>query len=120
MLKNVEKMDNNRVKLEIEVAAPDVDTALAKAYRKVVKQINLPGFRKGKVPRRILESRFGPEILHEDALELLVPDAYEAALKEADLDPINNPEFDLVQIEESKPLLFNAVIEVLPPVELGE
>ena len=120
MLKNVEKMDNNRVKLEVEVAAPDVDTALAKAYRKVVKQINLPGFRKGKVPRRILESRFGPEILHEDALELLVPDAYEAALKEADLDPINNPEFDLVQIEESKPLLFNAIIEVLPPVELGE
>jgi trigger factor len=63
-----------RVKLEIEVAAPDVDTALAKAYRKVVKKVNLPGFRKGKVPRRILESRFGPEILHEEALELLVPD----------------------------------------------
>jgi trigger factor len=120
MLKNVEKMDGNRVKLEIEIAAPDVDTALAKSYRQVVKKINLPGFRKGKVPRRILESRFGPEILHEDALEMLVPDAYEAALKEADLDPINNPEFELLQIEESKPLIFNAVIEVLPSVELGE
>ncbi|MBM4235306.1 MAG: trigger factor [Firmicutes bacterium] len=120
MLKKVEKMEGNRVKLEIEVAAPDVDTALAKAYRQVVKKINLPGFRKGKVPRRILESRFGSEILHEDALELLVPDAYEAALEEADLDPINNPEFDLIQIEESKPLIFNAIIEVLPPVELGE
>ncbi len=120
MLKNVEKMDNNRVKLEIEVAAPDLDTALAKAYRQVVKKINLPGFRKGKVPRRILESRFGSEILHEDALELLVPDAYEAALEEAELDPINNPEFELIQIEESKPLIFHAVIEVLPPVELGE
>lgn len=120
MLKNVEKMEGNRVKLEIEVAAPDVDTALAKSYRQVVKKINLPGFRKGKVPRRILESRFGPEILHEDALEMLVPDAYEAALEEADLDPINNPEFELLQIEESKPLIFNAVFEVLPPVELGE
>jgi trigger factor len=120
MLKNVEKMEGNRVKLEIEIAAPDVDTALAKSYRQVVKKINLPGFRKGKVPRRILESRFGPEILHEDALEMLVPDAYEAALKEADLDPINNPEFELLQIEESKPLIFNAVIEVLPSVELGE
>lgn len=120
MLKKVEKMEGNKVKLEIEVAAPDVDTALAKSYRQVVKKVNLPGFRKGKVPRRILESRFGPEILHEDALEMLVPDAYEAALEEADLDPINNPEFDLVQIEESKPLLFNAIIEVLPPVELGE
>jgi trigger factor len=120
MLKKVEKMEGNKVKLEIEVAAPDVDTALAKSYRQVVKKVNLPGFRKGKVPRRILESRFGPEILHEDALEMLVPDAYEAALEEADLDPINNPEFDLVQIEESKPLLFNAIIEVLPPVELGK
>jgi trigger factor len=120
MLKNVEKMEGNRVKLEIEVAAPDVDTALAKSYRQVVKKINLPGFRKGKVPRRILESRFGPEILHEDALEMLVPDAYEAALEEADLDPINNPEFELLQIEESKPLIFKAVFEVLPPVELGE
>jgi trigger factor len=120
MLKKVEKMEGNKVKLEIEVAAPDVDTALARSYRQVVKKVNLPGFRKGKVPRRILESRFGPEILHEDALEMLVPDAYEAALEEADLDPINNPEFDLVQIEESKPLLFNAIIEVLPPVELGK
>jgi trigger factor len=120
MLKNVERMDHNKVKIEIEVAAPDVDTALAKAYRKVVGKINLPGFRKGKVPRRILESRFGPEVLHEEALELLVPVAYEAALEEADLDPIGNPEFELIQIEEGKPLLFNTVIEVLPPVELGE
>ncbi len=120
MLKNVERMESNRVKLEIEIAAPDVDTALAKAYRQVVKKINLPGFRKGKVPRRILESRFGAEILHEDALEMLVPDAYEAALAEAELDPISNPEFELVQIEESKPLVFKAVIEVLPPVVLGE
>ncbi len=120
MLKKVEKLENNKVKLEIEVASPDVDTALAKAYRKVVGKINLPGFRKGKVPRRILESRFGPEILHEEALELLVPGAYEAALEEEGLDPINNPEFELIQIEEGKPLLFNAVFEVLPPVELGD
>jgi trigger factor len=120
MLKNRENIENNRIKLEIEVAAPDVDTALAKAYRKVVKDVNLPGFRKGKVPRRILESRFGPEILHEEALEILVPPAYEEALTEADIDPINQPDFELVQVEEGKPLLFNAVVEVLPPVELGE
>ncbi len=120
MLKDVERLENNKVKLAIEVAAPDVDTALAKAYRKVVGKINLPGFRKGKVPRRILESRFGPEILHEEALELLVPGAYEAALEEAEVEPIGNPEFELIQIEEGKPLFFNTVIEVLPPVELGE
>ncbi len=119
MLKSKENLENSKVKLEIEVAAPDVDTALAKAYRKVVKKVNLPGFRKGKVPRRILETRFGPEILHEEALELLVPPAYDEALKEADIDPINHPDFELVTIEEGKPLVFNAVVEVVPPVELG-
>ncbi len=120
MLNRTEKIDNTKIKLEIEVVAPDVDTALAKAYRKVVKDVNLPGFRKGKVPRHILESRFGPEILHEEALEILVPPAYEEALKEAGLDPVGHPEFELVQVEEGKPLLFNAVVEVIPPVELGE
>jgi trigger factor len=120
MLKKWEKIENSKVKLEIEVASPDVDTALAKAYRKVVKDINLPGFRKGKVPRRILESRFGPEIFHEEALEILVPEAYEAAIEETGLDPINHPDFELVQIEEGKELLFNAVVEILPDVDLGE
>jgi trigger factor len=120
MLKGKESIENNKVKLEIEVAAPDVDTALAKAYRQVVKKVNLPGFRKGKVPRRILESRFGPEILHEEALELLVPPAYDEALEEADIDPIGHPDFELVQIEEGKPLQFYAVVEVLPEVDLGE
>ena len=120
MLNRWEKIEDNKIKLEIEVAAPDVDTALAKAYRKVVKDINLPGFRKGKVPRRILETRFGPEVLHEEALELLVPPAYEEALVEVDIDPISHPDFELVQVEEGKPLLFNAVVEVLPEVELGE
>ncbi len=120
MLKNTEKQDNTKIKLEIEVAAAEVDTALAKAYHKVVKDVNLPGFRKGKVPRRILESRFGPEVLHEEALELLVPPAFQEALKEAELDPLGQPEFELVQVEEGKPLLFNAVVEVIPEVELGD
>ncbi len=120
MLNRWEKIENNKIKLEVEVAAPEVDTALAKAYRKVVKKVNLPGFRKGKVPRHVLESRFGPEVLHEEALEELVPPAYEHALQEANIDPINQPEFELVQVEEGKPLLFNAVVEVLPDVELGE
>jgi len=120
MLNRWEKIEDNKIKLEVEVAAPDVDTALGKAYRKVVKKVNLPGFRKGKVPRRILESRFGPEVLHEEALEELVPPAYEEALKEADIDPINQPEFELVQVEEGQPLLFNAIVEVIPEAELGQ
>lgn len=120
MLKQLEKIEDSKVKLEIEVAAPDVDTALARAYHKVVKKINLPGFRKGKVPRRILESRFGPEVLHEEALELLVPPAYDQAVREADINPVDQPDFELIQIEEGKPLLFNAVVEIIPPVELGQ
>lgn len=120
MLNRIEKIEDSKVKLEVEVAAPDVDTALARAYRKVVKKVNLPGFRKGKVPRRVLETRFGPEVLHEEALEELIPPAYEQALEEAGIDPINQPEFELVQVEEGKPLLFNAVVEVLPEVELGQ
>lgn len=119
MLNRWEKIEDNKIKLEVEVAAAEVDTALARAYRKVVKKLNLPGFRKGKVPRRILETRFGPEILHEEALEELVPPAYQEALKEAEIDPIDQPDFELIQIEEGKPLLFNAVVEVLPEVELG-
>ncbi len=120
MLNRYEKIEDNKIKLEVEVDAPDVDKALEKAYRKVVKKVNLPGFRKGKVPRKILESRFGPEVLHEEALEELVPPAYEQALEEAGIDPINQPDFELVQVEEGKPLLFNAVVEVLPEVGLGE
>jgi len=120
MLKNKEQIESAKVELEIEVPEPDVDTALGKAYHKVVKDVNLPGFRKGKVPRRILESRFGPEILHEEALEILVPPAYEEALKEGDVDPVGNPEFELVQMEKGKPLLFKAKVEVIPEVELGE
>ncbi len=120
MLNRYEKIEDNKVKLEVEVDVPEVDTALDKAYRKVVKKVSLPGFRKGKVPRRVMESHFGPEVLHEEALEELVPPAYEKALEEADIDPINQPEFELVQIEEGKPLLFNAVVEVLPEIELGE
>lgn len=119
MLKNTENIEGSKVKLEVEVAAPEVDTALAKAYRQVVKKINLPGFRKGRVPRRILESRFGPEVLYEEALEILVPSAYEEAVEEAGVEPIGQPEFDLVQIEEGKPLIFNALVEVMPPVEIG-
>ncbi len=119
MLKNTENIESSKVKLEVEVAAPEVDTALAKAYRQVVKKVNLPGFRKGKVPRRILESRFGPEVLYEEALEILVPSAYDEAVEEAGVEPIGQPEFDLVQIEEGKPLIFNALVEVMPPVEIG-
>lgn len=115
-----EKLESNKIKLEIEVPSPEVDTALARAYRKVVSKVNLPGFRKGKIPRRILEMRFGPEILYDDALEMLVPDAYRRAIKEADLEPIDEPEIECHQLGSGKPLLFEAVVEVMPEVVLGQ
>ncbi|NLA26890.1 MAG: trigger factor [Firmicutes bacterium] len=115
-----EKIEHNKIKLEIEVAAPEVDSALERAYRTVVKQVNLAGFRKGKVPRHILEARFGPEILHQDALEFLIPAAYDEAIAEVNAEPIDQPEFDFEEIEKGKPFLFKAIVEVLPPVELGE
>jgi trigger factor len=113
-----EKIDNNKVRMEIEIPDTEVNAALDQAYRKVVKGVNLPGFRKGKVPRRVLESRFGPEILYEEALEILVNPGYSKAVKECQLEPIDQPEFELVQIEKDKPLIFKVTVDVKPEVEL--
>jgi trigger factor len=115
-----ERIEQNKVEMEIEVDVPVVDQALDQAYRKVVKTVNLPGFRKGKVPRRVLESRFGVEVLYEEALEVLVPDAYQSAVEETGIEPIDQPKIDLVQMEKGKPFIFKAVVEVKPEVTLGE
>ncbi len=115
-----EKIDNNKVNLEVEVPKEEVNDALDKAYRKVVKKIDIPGFRKGKVPRKVLENRFGPEVLYEDTLEILVDPAYAKAVEECDFEPIDQPEFELVQIEQDKPLIFKVTVDVKPEVELGE
>lgn len=115
-----EKIDNNKVLLEIEVPSEEVNDALDRAYRKMVKTISVPGFRKGKVPRKILESRYGPEIFYNDALEILVDPAYSKAVKECQLEPIDRPEMELVQMEKDKPLIFKIKVDVKPEVELGE
>lgn len=116
----LEKIDDVKMSLEIEVDEAVLADALNQAYKKVVKKVSLPGFRKGKVPRPILESRFGPEVLYEDALEILVPDAYDKAVEEAGIEPIDRPEIDLVQMEKGKPFIFKAIVEVKPEVKLGE
>ncbi|MBS4031079.1 MAG: trigger factor [Clostridiales bacterium] len=116
----LEKIDESKVALEIEVEAQTVEEALDTAYKKVVKKVSLPGFRKGKVPRPILESRFGSEVLFEDALEILVPDAYDKAVKKTGINPIDQPEIDLVQLEKGKPFIFKALVEVKPEATLGE
>ncbi|HHU76196.1 MAG TPA: trigger factor [Firmicutes bacterium] len=116
----VEKIDNNIVTMEIEVPKEKVNEALEDAYKKVVKTVSVPGFRKGKAPRRILEVRFGPEIFYNDALEILVDPAYNEAVKESQIEPINQPEMELIQIKKDEPLIFKVNVEVKPEVELCE
>jgi len=116
-----EKIEDNKVKMEIEVPEDKVEEALSQAYKKVVKDVNLPGFRKGKVPRKVLEARFGPEIFYEDAAQILVPEGYRQALEEeSEIEPIDEPDIDVVQLEKGKPFIFTATVEVKPEVELGE
>lgn len=115
-----EKIDTNKVKLEVEVPEEEVEDALQQAYKKVVKDVNLPGFRKGKVPRKVLEAKYGPEILYQDAVDYLLPQAYSRAIDEEGIEPINQPEIDVQQIEKGQPLVFTAEVEVKPEVKLGE
>lgn len=116
----LEKIEGNKIQLEVEVPKEQVDEALERAYRKVVKKIVLPGFRKGKVPRFVLEKKLGPEVLYEDALEILLPKAYGDAVKDTKIEPIDQPQMDLVQMEKGKPLIFKATVEVKPEVQLGQ
>lgn len=115
-----EKTENNRGVLTVEVDAETVEKALSQAFRKVVKKVTVPGFRKGKVPRAIFERRFGVEALYEDALDILLPDAYASAVKETGIEPVDRPEIDIEQMEKGKPLIFKATVTVKPEVKLGE
>ncbi|MDD4775229.1 MAG: trigger factor [Syntrophomonas sp.] len=121
MSARLEKIENSEAYLEIEVDAATVEQGFEKAYRKVVKQVSIPGFRKGRVPRGFLEAHFGKEILFEDALEAVVPDAYEQALEELQVEPIAQPEFDIDmdKLESGAPFQFKVKVAVKPEVVLG-
>lgn len=120
MRATLESIEKNQAKIHVEVEEEAVARALDQAYRKVVKRAVIPGFRKGKTPRPILEARLGKEVLYEEALEILLSDAYKKAIQETAIEPINQPEIDVVQLEEGKPFIFDATVEVLPEVKLGE
>lgn len=120
MRATLESIEKNQAKIHVEVEEEVVAKALDQAYRKVVKRAVIPGFRKGKTPRPILEARLGKEVLYEEALEILLSDAYKKAIEETAIEPINQPELDVVQLEEGKPFIFEAKVEVLPEVKLGE
>ncbi|WP_151736565.1 trigger factor [Paenibacillus tengchongensis] len=115
-----EKIEKNLGVLEVEVEAERVAAALDKAFNKVVKQANVPGFRKGKVPRVIFESRFGVESLYQDAIDILLPEAYGEAVEQTDIFPVDRPEVDIEQFAKGKSFIFKAKVTVKPEVKLGE
>lgn len=120
MKANAERIEKNTVLLEIEVDAEQFSRAVDKAYRKLVKNVAIPGFRKGKTPRPILERYVGKGALYEEAMETLVPEAYFEAVKNTGIEPIEQPRVEIVQVEEGKPVVFKATVQVKPEVNLGQ
>ena len=116
----VENLEHNMVKVTIEVDAAKLDAAITKAVNKKKNQFNIPGFRKGKVPQKLIEKEYGVEIFYEDAANILIPEAYEAEMKECDLEIVSRPEIDVVQLEKGKPFIFTAELAVKPEVTLGD
>ncbi len=115
-----EKIEKNQGVLAVEVDAEQVAAALDKAFKKVSAKLNVPGFRKGKVPRQIFESRFGVESLYQDAIDILLPEAYMNAVKEAAIEPIDQPEVEIDEFAKGQSFKFKAKVLVKPDVELGE
>jgi trigger factor len=116
----VEKLEKNMAKLTVEVSAEDLEKAIEKAYQKQKKKISIPGFRKGKVPRQIVEKMYGREVFYEDAANDLIPDAYDKALEECEEDIVSSPRIEVTQIEAGKPFVFTATVALKPEVKLGE
>lgn len=116
----VEKLEKNMAKLTIEVPAEKVEAALQNAYLKNRKQISVPGFRKGKVPRQMIEKMYGPSIFYDDAVNAMIQEAYPEATKECDLEIVSRPNVEVVQIEKGKPFIFTAEVAVKPEVTLGQ
>ncbi|WP_027092069.1 trigger factor [Cohnella thermotolerans] len=120
MKANWEKIEQNVGLLEVEIEEQKVAEALDKAFRKIVNRVNVPGFRKGKVPRKIFEARFGVESLYQDAIDILLPSAYSEAVDQTGIVPVDRPEVDVEQFGKGQPFKFKAKVTVKPEVKLGE
>ena len=115
----VEKLDNGMAKLTIEVPAEELDKAIEVAYQKNKNRISIPGFRKGKAPRKMIEQMYGKEVFYDDAANELVPEAYEKALDECTEDIVSAPKIVIQQVEAGKPFIFTALVALKPEVTLG-
>ena len=116
----VEKLEHNMAKLTIEVSAEEVEKALQAAYLKERSKISLPGFRKGKVPRQMIEKMYGPEVFYDEAANRMISEAYAKAYDESELEIASQPTIDIVQLEKGKSFIFTAEVAVKPEVTLGE
>ena len=120
MSSTFEKLTSNKVKLNFVVSAEDFDKALATAHSKNVKRFNIPGFRRGKAPRHVIEMHYGPSVFFEDAFDEIFPVVYSEAIKEHSVAPVDRPELDVTQIEKGKDLIFSVEVFVRPDVVLGD
>jgi trigger factor len=120
MQTTIEETDRHKVKMTIEVAPEEFGKDLDRAYRKIAQQVRIPGFRKGKVPRQIIDAQIGREAVLGEFLEDSVPTYYRDALRENDLAPIAEPDIDVEQLEDGKPLVFTATVEVRPRLRLAD
>jgi trigger factor len=116
----VEKLEGNMAKLTIEAAAEDFEAAIEKAYQKNKNKLSVPGFRKGKVPRKMIEKMYGEEIFFEDAANFVIPSAYAKAVDECTEEIVSQPTIDVVQMEAGKPFIFTAEVALKPEVTLGK
>lgn len=115
-----EQVEKDLVKLTFEVSAEDFASAINSVYKKNAKKFNIPGFRKGKAPKAIIEKYYSEAVFYDEAINMLLPDAYEAAVKEADLDVVARPEIDVEEIKKGEPVVFTALVTTRPEVKLGE
>lgn len=120
MKATAEKVEKNTVMLEVEVEPEKFAQAVDQAYKKIVKKVNIPGFRKGKAPRIILERYVGKKALYDEAVEIVIPEAYLSAVEDTGIQPVSQPDLELVQVEEGKPVVFKAKVVVKPEVKLGQ
>ncbi len=116
----VENLEKSMAKITVECPAEDFEAAIVKAYQKNKNKINVPGFRKGKAPLKMIEKMYGPEMFYEDAANALIPDAYAKAAEESELDIVSRPDIDVTQIKKGEAFIFTATVAVRPEVKLGE
>ncbi|MBC5647046.1 trigger factor [Christensenella tenuis] len=120
MAAKLEKLEGNKAKLELLVPADKFEEGIAKAYQKLKGKFNIPGFRKGKAPRKMVENFYGPQVFYEDALDEIIPQAYLDAVKEHELDVVSRPDYDVLSIDQKEGVVVTATVVLKPVVKLGK